>query len=104
MTSAAWVAFGALLVATVSGTAFLIIYSRRGPWWNPRPDDPHAEHRRYVGYSTLCLDLTFWVYLFRTALDPGVFAWVRAVLFSLVALSVAWSLWLLVHKPKRLRR
>jgi hypothetical protein len=100
MSAASWVASGALLLATVSGTWFMIAYSRRGPWWRPRPDDPHGEHRAHLGYFTASLTLTFWIYLFRPAFEPGVFVWVRAVLFSVIALMMAWRLVLLLRRPR----
>lgn len=91
-----------LVLATILGTVFMFIYSRIGPWWNPDPDDPHGEHRAHLGYFTLNLTLTFWVYDFRFLFNPAVFSWIRVVLFAAVMLNVGWRLWLLV-RPKRVR-
>lgn len=101
MSAASWTAFGALVLATVSGTWFMIAYSLRGPWWRPDPGDPHGEHRAHLGYFTLSLTLTFWVYLFRPAFDPELFGWIRAGLFSVVALMMVWRLALLLRRPRR---
>jgi hypothetical protein len=100
MSASSWVGFGALILATVVGTWFMIAYSRRGNWWNPPDSDPNGEHRAHLGYFTLNLTLTFWVYDFRPLLDPAVFGWVRAGLFTLIALNMAWRLRLLL-RPSR---
>lgn len=91
-----------LVLATILGTAFMVVYSRRGNWWNPDPEDPHGEHRAHLGYFTFNLTLTFWVYDFRLLFDPAIFAWVRTVLFTAIMLNVGWRLWLLV-RPERIR-
>lgn len=100
MSTSSWVGFAALVVATISSTIFMVIYSLRGNWWHPAADDPHGEHRAHLGYFTLCLAVTFWVFVFRPVFDPEVFGWVRSVLFWTVALNVAWRLRLLVRRPR----
>jgi hypothetical protein len=71
MNASSWVGFAALLLATVVSTWFMIVYSFRGPWWKPSPDDPHGEHRAHLGYFTLNLTLIFYLYDFRPLIDPG---------------------------------
>lgn len=100
MNTANWIGAAVLVVATILATAFMIIYSRRGNWWKPDPADPHGEHRAHLGYFTLNLTLTFWVYDFRPLFDPAVFAWIRTVLFAFIAFNMGWRLWLLV-RPER---
>jgi hypothetical protein len=102
MNASSWVGFAALLLATVVSTWFMIVYSFRGPWWKPSPDDPHGEHRAHLGYFTLNLTLIFYLYDFRPLIDPGVFGWLRSGLFSLIALNLTWRLWLLL-RPARPR-
>lgn len=104
MSAASWVGAAALVLATIAGTWFMIAYSLRGKWWRPSADDPHGEHRAHLGYFTLNLTVIFWVYDFRLLFDPTVFAWVRAVLFALVAFNMAWRLALLIRRGNPRRR
>jgi hypothetical protein len=91
----------ALVFATIVFTAFVVIYSFRGPWWKPDPDDPHRLARAHLGYFTANLALICWVYDFRPLFDPAVFAWVRSGLFWLIAFNGAWRLWLLLYPPPK---
>jgi hypothetical protein len=102
MSTASWVGFIVLLWATVIGTWFMIAYSLRGNWWRPPDTDPHSEHRAHLGYFTLNLTLTFWLYDFRPVIEPTVFGWLRAGLFAWIAVNMTWRLWLLL-KPRNQR-
>jgi hypothetical protein len=101
MNTANWVGAAVLVWATLVGTWFMIAYSLRGNWWWPPDTDPHGEHRAHLGYFTLNLTLTFWLYDFRPLFDPALFSWLRACLFALIALNMTWRLWLLLHRHSR---
>lgn len=104
MNAASWTSTVALVWATVFFTLFTIVYSRRGPWWKPDRDDPHAEVRANLGYFMAALALICWVYDFRPLFEPGVFAWVRAALFWVIGLLGAWRFSLLIRSGKPHRR
>ncbi|MGW4127943.1 putative phage holin [Amycolatopsis japonica] len=97
MNTASWVGVGALLVAALSGTLFMILYTIRTRWWE-------EEHRAHLGFFTLALTLIFWVYVFRSFFEPGVFAWIRAVLFGLISVCMVWRLTLLIRSPRKTTR
>lgn len=101
MSASSWVGFGTLIWATIVGTAFMIVYSLRGNWWHPPASDPYGEHRAHLGYFTLSLTLTFWVYDFRPLFDPGVFGWIRSGLFAVIAAMLTWRLVLLLRPRPR---
>lgn len=103
MSMASWVGAAVLVWATIVTTWFLIVYSRRGPWWRPRTNDPHGEVRAHVGYFMLSLDLIFVIYDIRPLFDASVFAWVRVGLFALIAGMLTWRLWMAIKPDRRMR-
>lgn len=104
MSASDWLGFVALILATIAGTAFMIVYSWVGPWWKPDPTDRHGEARAHLGYFTLALTLTFWLYDFRPLIDHDLFGWIRSSLFFVIALCMVWRFWLLIHGLRRRKR
>lgn len=77
-----------LFVAAIAGTAFMVIYTVRTPWWR-------EEHRAHLGFFTLTLTLMLWLYVLRALVDPATFVIMRRAFFDLVALEMVWRLVLL---------
>lgn len=91
-----WVLMAFLALGALSGTLFMIIYTRRWHWW-------HDEHGAHLGIFTLSLTVIMWVYVFRPLFEPTTFALIRAPLFVLIVACMAWRLVLLL-RSERLRR
>lgn len=93
MTVHNWIDTGVLLLAAVCSTLFVVVYTYRTSWWR-------EEHRAHLGFFTLNLALLFWTYVFRAAVDPGTFSWIRTVLFASVGANVVWRLTLLFRSKR----
>jgi hypothetical protein len=93
MNALTWLLTGVLALGAMSGTAFMVIYTKRTAWWK-------EEHRAHLGCFTLALTLIMWVYLFRPLLDPTTFAVVRAPLFLAVVACMVWRLTLLLRSKR----
>lgn len=94
---------GFLLLAAISGTVFMVAYTKRTVWWRRRQNDENWEHRAHLGYFTLTLTVMLWLYVFRAIIPPDVFVIVRRVFFDLVGLLMMWRARLL-FRSKRIRR
>lgn len=91
---------GFLLLAAISGTVFMVVYTRRTRWWRRRVGDSNWEHRAHLGYFTLTLTLMLWLYVFRAVIPVPVFVIVRRGFFDAVAILMVWRMWLLFRSKR----
>lgn len=93
-----WSDVGFLLLAALSGTVFMVVYTYRTPWWV-------EEHRAHLGFFTLALTLILWTYVFRSTIPGPVFMVVRRLEFDAIALMMVWRVFLLFRsrRPDRAR-
>jgi len=85
-----WVLTAVNLLGALSGWAFLIIYTKRSPWWL-------EEHRAHLGFFTFSLTLIMTLYVFRSFMNPITFAYFRAPLYAAVVACMVWRLTLLLR-------
>lgn len=85
-----WVLTGVNVLGALSGWLFMIIYTKRTPWWI-------EEHRAHLGFFTLSLTLIMTLYVFRPFMNPGTFAYFRAPLYAAVVVCMVWRLVLLLR-------
>lgn len=83
-----WSDIGFLLLAAISGTVFLIVYTFRTAWW-------HEEHRAHLGFFTLGLTMLLWLYVVRSLVPMGTFVVMRRLGFDAIALMMVWRVSLL---------
>jgi hypothetical protein len=88
-----WFLTGFLAIGALSGTLFMVIYTKRTAWWK-------EEHRAHLGFFTLSLTLIMWVYLLRPFMDTTTFMVVRAPLFLAVVACLVWRLALLLRSKR----
>lgn len=90
-----------LVIGTVAGVWFVILYSVRTPWW-------HEEHRAHLFTFSANTSAFYLLYLGRTLADPSTgpgsqasaFNTVRMVLFTIMTAAIVWRLVLLVRGPR----
>ncbi len=91
-----------LIIGTVAGVWFVVLYSIRTPWW-------HEEHRAHLFTFSANTAAFYLLYLGRTVADPStgpgatpsVFNTVRMVLFTIMTAAIVWRLILLIRRPRR---
>jgi FlaA1/EpsC-like NDP-sugar epimerase len=94
MSPAQWSDVGFLLLAAISGTVFMIVYTYRSAWW-------HEEHRAHLAIFTGALTIILWLYVFRSLIPMPTFAIVRRVSFDAISLLMVWRLWLLLRSKRK---
>lgn len=90
MSTLNWILTAVNALGALSGWTFLIIYTKRAPWWL-------EEHRAHLGFFTLSLTLIMTLYVFRPFMNPITFAYFRAPLYAAVVACMVWRLTLLLR-------
>jgi hypothetical protein len=85
-----WILTAVNALGAISGVLFMIIYTKRTPWWK-------EEHRAHLGWTTMSLTAIMTLYIFRPFMDPVTFAYFRAPLYVAVVVCMVWRLLLLLR-------
>jgi len=100
-----WLVYNNLLslgIGTIAGVWFVILYSKRTPWWR-------EEHRAHLAIFSIIVTVFYVLYSARTFSQPldapgssiTVFNVIRGVVFDALTAAIVWRLALLLRaRPK----